>query len=146
MQQANARIAALNAQTDAANAEVRRGGVLQGKGDEIGAFKQEGVLHRRWQAALAAREQWRDQVGQPIDAANADQSPDTRERVIDVTEAAAPRGLRYHGTPPMISTSGVEVQRGVRARPTVVGPPSPFQLDAQPPGSALDRSLATAIA
>lgn len=92
MNQANAHIRALNAQTDAANAEKRRvNAYLQGTDDELGAFRREGVLHRRWQAALDARQEWRRQVGQLIDAANADQSLDARERVVAVTAAAEQR-------------------------------------------------------
>ncbi len=92
MHQANARIHALNAQTDAANAEKRRvNEYLQGKDGQLGAFNKEGILHRRLQAALDARQEWRRQVGQLIDAAASDQSPDARDRVLAVTAAAQRR-------------------------------------------------------
>lgn len=92
MHQANARIHALNAQTDAANAEKRRvRDYLQGKDGQLGAFNKEGILHRRLQAALDARQEWRRQISQLIDAAASDQSVDARERVVAVTAAAERR-------------------------------------------------------
>lgn len=95
MHRANVRIGELSAEIREANAEVQKvDEYLQGKSGKAGALHQEGVLHRRWQAALDARQEWRRQVGQLIDAANADQSPETVDRVVAITDAAEQRVAR----------------------------------------------------
>ena len=92
VRQANARIEQLNGGIDAANAEKARvQAYLQGKDGELGAFSREGVLHRRWQAALDARQEWRRQIGELIDVAAVDRSPQTHDRIVAVAGAAERR-------------------------------------------------------
>lgn len=89
IRQANIRIDQLNIEIDAANVEGQRvNEYLQGKDGELGAFNREGILHRRWQAALDSRQEWRRQVGEVLDAAAADRSPQTHDRIVAVVGAA----------------------------------------------------------